>query len=111
MPEAPNVDGLPVWLQVAVSLVFGIVTLAVGLKGYLNRPDPTPPGTQPAFAQIIDASAIRNLTETCQHLSAEVQSLERSIVDHCHYVRQSIEVNREVCQRLRELRERMDRGG
>lgn len=109
MPQPPNVDGLPGWLQVTITLLFGAVTLIVGLKGYRSRPRDDAPVIQAPMAHIADMSAIRHLTETCHTLCGAIVSLERSLNEHTHYERQSAELEREVAQRLRELKERLDR--
>lgn len=110
MPQAPNVDGLPVWLQIAVTVVFGLVTLGVGMRGYLRPAGPSSDQTQTTFAHLADMGAIRHLAEVNHQLCSEVVSLERAISDHAHYLRQQMELQRELCQRMRELRDRLDRG-
>lgn len=107
MPQPPNVDGLPGWLQITITLLFGIATLAVAVNGYRRRqPDPI---VAAPMAHIADMTAIRSLTDACHNLTGAIVSLERSIDDHTHFERQTAELQREICQRLRELKERLDR--
>lgn len=110
MPQPPNVEGLPPWLQITATLLFGIVTLIIGIKGYLKA-DPLKPldNAQIIGAQIADMGAIRRLSDVCSELGYQVKSLEDAIREQTHYDRERSELMRELCQRLRELRERLDR--
>lgn len=109
MHEVPSVDGLPLWAQIGVTLLMGIGTLLIGLRGYIGhrRHDES---EAPAIAHLADMSAVRNLTDTNHELIGTIVSFQRSLEDQTHYLRQHIELERELCQRLRELRERFDRG-
>lgn len=98
MPNAPNVDGLPIWLQIAVTLAFGICTVAVALRGYFNG------DKKEAVIHLPDQSHQFAMIQ----LSAEISSLEKAITENTFHTRQQVELSREVCQRLRELRERLD---
>jgi hypothetical protein len=110
VPQAPNVDGLPVWLQVLVSVAFVLATMFVAAQGYRRRLEREPPGAgQTVLAAFPDMSAVRQLTDMCRVLSGEVQKLDSSMIDHTHYMRDKIEVDRELCMRLRELREEIIR--
>lgn len=109
-PTAPNVDGLPTWLQVIVCVPFALGLLGAAFQGYRKRlirePDTA---AQTVIASIPDMSAIRQLTDTCRILCGHVESLNASFRDHTHYLRNKIEVDQELCQRLRELREEIVR--
>lgn len=114
MPEQPPLDGLPLWAQLAISFVVGLATLAVALKGYLIRDKPAVTGHEPTTAAILGASiadmgAIRNLSDCVVRLDASIVALTRTISDDMHYRREGIELNRETCARLRELREASER--
>lgn len=112
MPIAPNVDGLPVWLQIALSAVFALMTILVAVRGYRNgavqdrREDP-----KTTIAHLADMGAVRHLSDTCNNLNASVIALDRSVSELTHWLRDQNEIEREVAQRLRELREVMDRRG
>lgn len=111
MPQAPNVEGLPQWMQIAVSITFVIVTLVIAARGYKSGTEPTVTQPNATIAHLADMGAVRHLSDVCHQLHGAVVSLERAIEDQTHFMRSHIEVEREICQRLRELRERLDRGG
>jgi hypothetical protein len=110
MPEAPNVEGLPLWLQIGITLVFGVATLMAGLRSYRNDGEPKASVVHnpTTIAHLTDMAPIRHLTETLHTATAEIVSLERALRDHEHHMRQQTDLERELCQRLRELRERLD---
>jgi FKBP-type peptidyl-prolyl cis-trans isomerase 2 len=105
MPNAPNIEGLPVWLQIAITALFGIITLIVGLRGYTGR-DKLAATPQSA----VDVATLHRLIDSNHALAGELINLERSIGEHMHHMRQNNDLSREICQRLREVRERLDRG-
>jgi hypothetical protein len=124
MPTAPQLDGLPLWLQVILSMAFGIAALAVAFRGY--RKGSTDAGASPVddqgsqvrilAASIADTGAQRHLADTIVHLDGSVvraieasTSLERSVTENTHWTRSKWEQDRELCQRLRELKEAMER--
>lgn len=111
MPQAPNTDGLPPWLQITVSIIFCLVTLAVALKGYRRGPEANPTEPKATIAHLADMGAVRSLTDACYSLEREVATLCRLMSDQTHYLRDEIDVDRELCQRLRELREHLERRG
>lgn len=123
MPSPPNIDGLPIWLQIAITLCFGIATLVVAFKGYFRKEptagagaaiisaQPGGPLQQVQSAAIMDMVAIRNLSDACLRLAGHMESLEQAIRDQTHWTRTDYELNREVCARLRELREALERRG
>ena len=109
-PAAPNVDGLPTWLAVLVSLIFGLATIGAAVGGYRKRADREPGGAgNTVLASIPDMSAIRQLTDQSRILCQQIESLEASMRDHTHYLRNKIETDQELCQRLRELKEEIAR--
>mgnify|MGYP001559045961 CR=1 FL=1 len=111
MPQAPNIDGLPTWLQICITLLFGAATLLLAIKGYRLSGGKLDPGQSAAIlgAQIADMGAVRHLADVCIKLIGAIEVLDRTISDQVHWDRQQIELMREECQRLRELRESMDR--
>lgn len=110
MPQAPNVDGLPVWLQVTVSLAFVLITGWVGWVGYLKRVEREPPGAaQTLVAAFPDMAAVRQLTEQCRLLCHAVESLDSGLRDNTHYLRNKLEVDAELSSRVRELRDEIVR--
>lgn len=110
MPQPPNVDGLPDWLKIVVTLVFGAATLFAVMRGYKNGPKETASGgATTTIAHLADMGAVRHLSDVCHNLDSDVVALERQISELTHFTRAQIEIEREVCQRLRELRESMDR--
>lgn len=113
MPTQPPINGLPLWAQLTISFVIGLATLAVALKGYLIKDKPAL-SDQPTSAAILaatfaDGFAIRSLSDACTRLEASVVALTRTIDESTHYERNNVEINREVCARLRELREVQER--
>lgn len=110
MPNAPNVDGLPPWLQIAATVAFLIATMAVAFAGYrrIERREPSGAATT-VLASIPDMSSVRQLNEICRSLCHQVESLETALRDHTHYLRDKIEVDRELCMRFRELKEEIVR--
>lgn len=105
MPNAPNLTGLPVWLQVSITLLFGVVTFLVALRGYFPRTRGPAPLNQ--AQHLIDMAAINRLADVSHTLTGEIVSLERAIGELLHHLRANNDLNRELCQRLRELRERL----
>lgn len=110
MPQAPNVDGLPVWLQIVVTLIFGLATLIVGLRGYSGSRKVTGGSDTPQIAHLADMSAVRHLADQIHVLNATMIGSERAVTDLTHFVRQQTDLERELCQRLRELKEELARG-
>lgn len=109
-PAAPNVEGLPVWLQVVVSMAFVIVTGWAAARGYSKRAEREPRGAAATvLASFPDMSAVRQLNDVCRILCGEVEKLEGSIRDNTHYMRDKIDTDRELCARLRELKEEIIR--
>jgi hypothetical protein len=113
VPTQPPLDGLPLWAQIAISMMIGVATLAVALSGYFKKSEKTTEGSTTtatiAAATLMDNMSIRALSDQLAHLSADVVSLERAMADSTHWTRSKFEQDREVCQRLRELREVLDR--
>lgn len=107
-PVAPNVEGLPTWLQVFVSLAFVAIMGWVAITGYRKRVEREPHGAaQTVLAAIPDMGAVRHLADVCVKLGACVESLESATREHTHHVRNLEETQRETCQRLRELKEEL----
>ncbi len=109
MPTTPNLDGLPPWLQLLVTLIFGMATLLVAVKGYRNQNGATPavkevaPGDTSAAihsAVIADMGPMRRLNDVIPSLQNSLQSLERAIEEDTHYARNSADINREICHSL-----------
>lgn len=118
MPTQPPIEGLPLWAQLAISFAVGLATLAVAFKGYFIKDNPksgthiVPDSPQTAAimaATIADMGAIRNLSDCVVRLDASIVSLTRTIDDQTHYERNRIELDREMCARLRELHEITDK--
>lgn len=111
MPSAPNVEGLPLWLQLAVSIAFVATTMLVAIRGYLPKPHLPPGGdnAQIIGAQFADMGAVRRLADCCIELGVKMEGLEAAIREDTHWRRDGIELLREACQRLRELREHLER--
>lgn len=113
-PTAPNVEGLPLWLQIFVSMAFIAVMGIAAVVGYRRneaRAEAKEPSgaAQTVIAAIQDTGATRHLADVSLALSGDIQSLEREIRDNTHWVRNKHEQDRELCARLRELREALDR--
>jgi hypothetical protein len=108
MPQAPNIEGLPLWLQISLSLLFGAMTIIVGVRGYKQR-DPVKhlDNAQIIGAHIADMGAIRHLSDTCSQLSGDISSLEQAIREQTHWDRDRNELLREMNARMRELRDLM----
>jgi hypothetical protein len=118
VPSQPPIDGLPLWAQLVISFVIGLATLLVAAKGYLVKEHKqqglVPEGSQSAAilgASIADMGAIRNLSDCVVRLDASVQALTRCIDESTHYERNNVEISREMCARLRELAEELQRQG
>lgn len=114
MPTLPATDGLPVWAQIVVSILICVATLAIAFKGYFRNPTPESKGDTTttvalSAASIMDMGAVRHLSDTVIHLDASVRALTDIINDATHYERNSLEQSRELCRRLRELRETLER--
>lgn len=120
MPTQPPINGLPLEWQIVISLIVGLATLAVAFKGYFVRDNkgsgshivPDSPQTAAIMAATIaDMGAIRNLSDCVLRLDVSVQALTKTIDENTHHERNSVEVSREMCARLRELVEELERQG
>lgn len=117
MPSAPNIDGLPLWLQIFATILFGLATVWVAVRGYNRAP------SQPAASMVVsgehvqqlhsaaiaDMGAIRHLSDVCIQLTGKLDELNDTIREASHWTRNKYELDREVCARLRELRETLER--
>lgn len=110
MPTLPETSGLPVWAQIIISVLVCVATLAVAFKGYFGKGTPAEDKTTATIsaATVMDNLSIRTLSDQISHLSNDVVSLERALGENTHWVRSKFEQDREVCQRLRELREQAE---
>lgn len=109
--QLPDTTGLPVWAQILVSILICVGALAAAFSGYFKK---TPPPTEATLATVAGATlmdnlSIRQLSDALAVLSNDVVSLEREMKDNIHWTRTKVEQDREICQRLRELREALDR--
>lgn len=114
MPTQPPIEGLPLWAQIVISLLIGVASLGVAFKGYFNKTTETKPdaGTTTAVvagASLMDNLSIRLLSDNISNLSNDVVTLERVLSELTHHTRNDVEAKRELCARLRELRDATDR--
>lgn len=114
MTQPPHIDGLPLWAQIAISLLFGLAALGAAYKGYFTRskPDVQAGDKQTAAilgASIADMGAIRHLSDCVIQLQGTIERLRSALDEHTHHERNSIELERELCARLRELREVLEK--
>lgn len=115
MPTTPPTDGLPVALQILVTLIFGVVALAIAFKGYFTKGErPAVSAAEPQTAAllaatIMDTGAVRHLSDVCIRLTGAVDKLTDAMEENTHHKRNGIELEREICARLRELREELER--
>lgn len=119
MPTLPATDGLPIWAQVLISILVCIATLAVAFKGYFGpktsnaaRGEAATTATITA-ATLMDNMTMRVLADSIVSLNAAVLQLTNAVNENTHHERNSVDTEREVCRRLRDLTEqleRMDRG-
>jgi hypothetical protein len=88
----------------------GLGAIIAAFLGYRKRAEREPGGAAATvLASLPDMSAIRQLTDQCRILSQHVESLCSEMRDHTHYLRDKIEVDREVCMRVREMKEELIR--
>lgn len=116
MPTQPPIDGLPLWAQLLITLIVGVATLAVAFKGYFikDKPTATAENPQPASimaASIMDTGAVRHLSDVCIRLSGCVDKLTDAIEENTHHARINIDLDKEICSRLRQLVEELQRQG
>lgn len=116
MPTQPPLDGLPLWLQILVSIAIGVATLAVAFKGYFvkDKPDMQPADKASATVQAAmfqDMGHMRHLADVNIQLMGAVDRLSKALDEHTHHERNSIEIARESCVKLRELTEELKRQG
>jgi hypothetical protein len=112
----PAIEALPTWAQILVTILVGLATLGIAFKGYLSKDRPSVVPESPATAAIMAASiadmgAIRNLSDVCIRLIGAVETLTRAVDEHTHHERNNVEISREMCARLRELVEELERQG
>jgi hypothetical protein len=113
--QPPHIDG-PLWAQLLISIVFGLAALGAAYRGYFSKGSAKATTAEPQTAALLAASiadmgAIRNLSDVCVRLTAAVETLTKSVDEHTHHERNSVEISREICQRLRELKEELERQG
>ncbi|HLP67182.1 MAG TPA: hypothetical protein VK181_06655 [Rhizobium sp.] len=117
MPTLPETSGLPVWAQILVSVLVCLATLGVAFKGYFtDRPKNEIKGDQQttvalAAATLMDMGSLRHLSDTIVQLNAAVLGLTEAVNESTHYNRNEVEVQRELCARLRSLCEEIERAG
>lgn len=110
--QAPHIDGLPIWAQLVISVLFGLAALGAAYQGYFKKSEKAaaePTSTAILAASITDGFAMRTLNESIVRLDAIVRQLSDTMEDQIHHQRNSIDVQRELCGRTRELREAADR--
>lgn len=123
-PEGFNLGAQPLVVQIIASIGIALGAAIAAFRGYRKRVEREPPGAAATvLAAIPDMSPIRALNDTCRMLCREVEKLESSVRDltsetsklestlrdHTHWFRDKIEVDRELCMRLRELKEEIVR--
>lgn len=111
MQALPNLSGLPPWAAILATVIFCMTTLLVARLGYTK---PTQRSGEQQVAQILgaqiaDMGAVRHLADVCIKLMGTVERLDQCIENHTHYLRDHNELLKENCQRLRELREILER--
>lgn len=117
MPNPPPLDGLPLWLQIVLTLAFGGAALGVAYKGYFikdKHPDVQSGDKQTAAimaATIADMGAIRHLSDCVVRLTGVIETLTRAVEEQAHHERNSNDTMREMCARLRGLSEELVRQG
>lgn len=105
-PDAPNVDGLPPWLRIILSVAFALALIVGSWRSYRKTFDREPTGAaQTVLAAIPDMGALRHLADVCTRMTACIESLESSVREHTHHIRNQSDIDREVCARLREVKE------
>lgn len=113
VPTLPATDGLPLWAQILISLIVCVATLGVAFSGYFKKPSPEARGDTTTAAvisaTIADMGAIRHLSDTVVQLNASVLALTTSVDESTHFNRNEIDVMREMCGRLRDLADEMER--
>lgn len=111
VPTQPQLDGLPLWAQLLISLLVAGATILIAAKGYLTKnstPDVQAGDKQSAVvlaSTIADMGAVRHLSDVCIRLSGCVDKLTDAIEDNTHHTRNRIDLDREIAQRMREARE------
>lgn len=106
MPTTPALDGLPPWLQLLLTAIFGIGTVGVAFSGYRKpgglKAKEEPPVTSAAIT-IADMGAVRRLSDVMITLDATMRSLERTVQDAVHHERNANDINREICHALKRI--------
>lgn len=109
-PQAPNITGGTPSVQIIVALTFMFATIVAAWLGYRGRVEREPSGAAATVvAAFPDMTAVRQLTDQCRVLCGHVESLDATIREMTHHIRNGTETNNEVCQRLRELKEEIVR--
>src|ERR1700740_2962758 len=103
MPQTPPLEGLPLALQILITLIFGVVGIAIAFKGYFTKGErPTVTAAEPQTtallaATITDMGAIRHLSDVCIRLTGSVDKLTDATEELTHHSRNEIELQREMC--------------
>jgi hypothetical protein len=114
--QPPHIDGLPLGWQITISLIFGLAALGAAYSGYFKKSEKAIQSAEPQTAAIMAASimdmgAVRHLADVCIILTGAIDTLTKSVDEHTHHERNSVEISREICARLRELKEELERQG
>lgn len=111
-----NIDHFPFWSQILISVIIGVGTLVVASFGYFKKKVTTEDSIAAdkgvmalAAASLQDMAAVRHLADVCIRLTGAVERLCNQLKDNEHETRNTNDLLREECARLRELREALER--
>lgn len=116
MTQPPHIDGLPLWAQIVISLLFGLAALGAAYSGYFKKKESVATASEPQTAALLaatitDMGAIRHLSDVCIRLGSSVDALAKVITEASHYERNSIEISRDICEGMQELVAELKRQG
>jgi hypothetical protein len=111
----PDLSGLPFWAQLLITFMTGVGALYVMVRGYFPKKGSAPISSGDSHtaavmaATIADMGAIRHLSDVCIKLTGAVERQTNQLSDNEHEAKNSNDLGREICARLRENREVMER--
>lgn len=105
MPNPPPTEGLPALLQIGVTLLFGVLSVAVLWRSIRSAE----PHTQSTVAHLADMQPVRDLRDAVLALIGWMERLCAQLHDSEHWVRNNIEEAERLRKSIDNLTRSLDR--